>query len=104
MLDVGSVLHNGVIEGFFVASSFSLGQCLIPALLKLTTEDPAAIVFALKNEQALCVDHQHIDFRCFTFGLWYVDIEKELRAIFLRSPDNISYRSPPRNRNLLYFT
>ena len=83
---MGAILHDGVVEGFLVAFSLALGQGLIPLGLALLAEDPSAVIFALKHEQTLPGDQEHIDFRGAVFALWDVNVEKELATVFFIGP------------------
>ena len=83
MLDVGAVLHDGIVEGFLVALALTLRKGLVPLGLVLAAKDPAAVIFAFKHEQALSGDHQNIDFRRAVLTLGDVDVEQEFSAVLL---------------------
>ena len=85
MLDVGAVLHDGIVEGFLVALSLALGQGLIPLGLVFTAEDPAAVVLAFEHKQTLPGDQKHVDLRGAVFALGNVDVEQEFAAVLLVS-------------------
>ncbi len=51
VLDVGAILHNGIIKMLLVASVSAGGQCLVPVPLLLTAENPATVIFAFRKLQ-----------------------------------------------------
>ena len=81
MLDMGPVLHDGVVKRFLATLAFALRRGLVPVAFILVTENPSAIVLTFKHEQALCSNQQHIDFGGAVFALGDVNVEQELSAI-----------------------
>ena len=62
MLNMRSILHNGIVESFFMTSCSASGKRLIPVSLGAVAENPAAKIFTLENEYTLCADHYYINF------------------------------------------
>ena len=83
VLNVGAVLHDGIVEGFLVALALALGEGLIPFGLALAAKDPAAVVLAFEHEQTLPGDQKHVDLRGAVFALGDVDVEQKLAAVLL---------------------
>ena len=84
MINVGAVLHNGIVKRLFVAFSSSRER-LIPVSLVSGTEYPSTVVFVLKHKNTLRANHQYIDLCGLTVAFRNIYIKKKSSTIILKS-------------------
>ena len=86
------VLKYRVKKSVFFASALSFGKSLCPLALTLASENPSAVVLALKNEKSVLIDHQYVNFSSFTVFLGNIYVKKKFRAIIFTVSKMLIYK------------
>ena len=79
---MGTILKYRVVKGLLTALFSAGGKCHVPRFSAFGTEYPAAVVFALKNEDAITAYKHQINLGRAAAFTRNVGIEKKLSAAF----------------------